>query len=92
MALADDYPALDSLLTELFEAAGDLKLALKDGHITADEIVAAIPDDAVSQYVGTLVKDLQQLPAEIARVVDSGPWGMMSVFQALASKVMSVLK
>lgn len=88
----DQYPGLDFVLSKIFESAGDIKLALKDGHIEPHEIVAAIPDKAVAEFVEEMLDALSKLPDEVEQVVSSGPWGMMSLFQEVAVKAMSIFK
>lgn len=92
MDLAKEYPNLDTLLTELFESIGDIKNSLRDGRITPDEIVGAVPDPAVQAYLRTLLNALQGLPGEVQRVTDGGPWQMMSFVQAVVTKVSAVFK
>lgn len=92
MGFAEEYPSLNFVLDEILESIGDIKLALKDGHVTVDEIVSAIPDEGVRAYFRKLLTALTKLPGEVEAVVSGGPWKMMGVFQALASKAMSIFK
>lgn len=92
MSFETDYPSLSKVLGEVFESAGSIKLALADGHVSVDEIVSAIPDAEVQAYVREMLLALSALPGEVHKVVSSGPWGMMSVFQALAVKAMALFK
>jgi hypothetical protein len=92
MSFESEYPKLDFLLGEIFESVGDLKLALKDGHLDVEEIVGAVPDPAVREYLRKLLVALKGLPEEVHTVVAGGPWKMMGVFQALATKVMALFK
>ncbi|MGH7954751.1 MAG: hypothetical protein ACREOZ_02195 [Gloeomargaritales cyanobacterium] len=92
MALSDEYPNTDYVLGQIFESAGDIKLALADGHLSVDEIVNAIPDSAVKDYLHKLLTALGGLPAEM-RQVSSDPWKMMTSFApALLSRVMAIFK
>lgn len=92
MSFETDYPQLDRVLGEVFEAAGSIKLAMADGHVSVDEVVGAIPDAEVQAYVRELLTALMALPGEVKAVLASGPWGMMAVFQALAVKAMALFK
>jgi len=92
MSFETDYPNLSFILDEIFESVGDIKLALKDGDLDPAELVAAIPDPAVQDYLRKLLTALQGLPAEMKAVADGGPWKMMTVFQSLIPKVMKLFK
>lgn len=92
MSFETEYPQLDYLLGEIFESVGSIKLALKDGDLDPEEIVAAIPDPGAREYLRRLLVALKGLPGEVETVVHGGPWKMMSVFQAVAAKVMVLFK
>jgi len=92
MSFESEYPNLAYLLDEVFESVGSIKLALKDGDLDPEEIVAAIPDPDVREYVLKLLTALKELPAEVKAVAEGGPWKMIGVFQSVASKVMAIFK
>lgn len=92
MSFETDYPDLNMLLTDLFESAGSIKLALADGHVTVDEIVGAIPDAGTQQFIHQLLTALQGLPGEMKKVTSAGPWAMLGVAEALMGKVTALFK
>lgn len=79
MAFANDYPVLAEAVHDIFDTAGDIKLALSDGRVTVDEIVEAIPDDAAKETVRRLLNALKALPDEFSRLMKN-PWAMMTEF------------
>lgn len=83
---------LDYLLGEIFESVGDIKKALADGHMSVDEIVGAIPDEATREYLRRLFGALRELPAEVGGLAAGGPWAMIGLLQSVATRVMALFK
>ena len=92
MAFPDEYPNTDAIFTKFFESAGSLKLALADGHITVDELVAAIPDESMREDIRDMLIALSGLPAEMAKI-SKNPWRMATEFvPMLIARVMAIFK
>ena len=91
MAFENDFPELAEATVAIFDMLGDLKLALKDGKVTIDEIVGLISDTGLKKSLRDGLEGLSDVPGEVQKLLKN-PWNLMTLTQWLVSQLQRIFK